>query len=427
MLSKYKLKKYSNGLRLITVPMKGTEAATIFFFFEVGSRYEPDNLTGAAHFIEHMMFKGTKKRPTTLMISKELDRVGAEFNAMTSKDFTGYYVKINHEKLALGCEVLSDMILNSVFDEKELEREKGVIIEEINMYHDNPLMYIEDRIETLIYRGSTLAREIAGDKNILRQIGCADLLNFKNAYYSPHRTVVVVAGKVPRDVECLIKKYYLKHFGKNIGDGSGFEKFVPTQKHPRVDLMFKQTDQVQLALGFLGPGYDSKKLEAANLLAVILGGNMSSRLFIQVRERRGLAYFVRCAMDPYQDIGAMIVRAGLDRGRVDEALDVILSELAKIKKYGVAVKELKDAKEFLRGKILLSIEDSSDVAGWFGKQTLLLKKTMTPQEKIARLMKVRPSEIKKMANEIFDKKCLNLAIIGPYKDKKKFQKILASA
>ncbi|MBI5254351.1 insulinase family protein [Candidatus Falkowbacteria bacterium] len=427
MVSKYKFKKYSNGLRLITAPMKGTEAATIFFFFEVGSRYEPDNLTGAAHFIEHMMFKGTKKRPTTLMIAKELDRFGAEFNAMTSKDFTGYYVKINHEKLELGCEILSDMILNSMFDEKELEREKGVIIEEINMYHDNPLMYIEDRVETLIYKGSTLAREVAGEKEMLRQVSRADLLNFKNAYYSPKRTVVVVAGKIPRDIEKLIKKYYLKHFGKKVFNGAGFEKFVPTQKQSRVDLMFKKTNQVQLALGFLGPGYESDKLEAANLLAVILGGNMSSRLFIQVRERRGLAYFVRCAMDPYQDIGAMIVRAGLDRVRIDEALQVILSELKKIKKYGVAAKELKDAKEFLRGKILLSMEDSSDVAGWFGKQALLLKKTMTPDQKIARLMKVRPSEIKKMANEIFDKKLLNLAIIGPYKNKKKFQKIIETA
>jgi predicted Zn-dependent peptidase len=427
MLTKYKLKKYPSGLRLITVPIQGTESSTIFFFFEVGSRYESDNLTGAAHFIEHMMFKGTKKRLTTLSISKELDRVGAEFNAMTSKDFTGYYVKINHEKLEIGVDVLSDMLLNSVFNEKELQREKGVIIEEINMYHDNPLMYIEDRIESLIYKGNTLQREIAGEKEVFKKINRTDLLNFKNAHYHPEKTVVVVAGNVPANIESLVNKYYLRHFKKGKQNGSGFEKFVPTQKDSRVDLMYKKTDQVQLALGFLSAGYESDKVEVTNLLSVILGGNMSSRLFIQIRERRGLAYSVCCSSSPYQDVGSVIIQAGLDKGRVDEALAVILAELFKIKKYGVSVKELNDAKEYLRGKLLLSMENSSDAAGWFGKHALLTKKVLTPQEKVARLLKVRPSDIKKIAGEIFKKEMLNLAIIGPYKDKQKFLKIIEAA
>jgi len=425
MFKKINLKRYASGLRLVTVPMKGTESTTIFFFFEVGSRYEPDNLTGAAHFIEHLMFKGTKKTPTTLAISKELDCVGAEFNAMTSKDFTGYYVKINHEKLKTGLDVLSDMLLNSVFDEKELQREKGVIIEEINMYHDNPLMYIEDRVESLIYKGSTLQREIAGEKEVFRKIERADLLNFKNAHYNPAKTVVVVAGRVPSDVETLVAKYYLKHFKKSRGNGSGYEKFISTQSAARVDLMYKKTDQVQLALGFLAPGYESEKLEATNLLSVILGGNMSSRLFIQVRERRGLAYFVRCSSNPYPDIGSVIIQSGLDRGRVDEALKVILAEIEKIKRYGVSEKELSDAKEYLRGKLLLSMEDSSDVAGWVGKQALLTGKVLSPSEKMARIARVKPREIKAIANEVFRNNMLNLAIIGPYKDKRRFAGIIS--
>ena len=411
---------FKNKAKLLLIPFKDTKAVTVLFLFGVGSRQETAEVNGASHFIEHLMFKGTKKRPTTLDISRALDRVGAEFNAMTSKDYTGYYIKINYENIDLAVDVLADMLLNSKFDAKEINRERGVIIEEINMYHDNPLMLIESLFEEILYEGNTLSWEIAGPEEVIKKITRAQLVNYKSTYYRPDNLVIAVAGKIDGNVRQLIEKKFAKKLASKKTKIKPFSPFVDTQNEPRLKLHFRDTKQAQLALGFPAFGYEDPRIYALHLLSIILGGNMSSRLFISVRERRGLAYFVRCYPNYYQDTGNIFIQSGLDTSRIDEALAVILAELKKVKTKGVTAKELQDAKEFLRGKVVLSLEDSSTLAEYFAKQLLLTGKIFTPEQKMKKYDEVTVADIKKLAQTIFQKPKLNLAIIGPFKDEKRF-------
>lgn len=420
----YKKTKFSNGLRLITIPQKSTKAITVFVLFAVGSRYETKDINGVSHFIEHLMFKGTKKRPTTLDISKALDSVGAEYNAATAKDWTGYYVKIDSKKVELALDVLSDMLYNSKFEAKEINKERGVIIEEINMYQDNPLMYIEDVLEQLMYKGSTLGWEIAGPKKIIRQIPKSKILNYKNKFYAPQNTVIAVAGNINSKIDGLIKKFFQTE-KQNNQPKIKFKKFKFSQQQPRVLIKYKNTAQVQLAFGFPGYSYDDPKVYAAYLLTIALGGNMSSRLFISVREKRGLAYFVRCYPNIYQDTGNLIIQSGLDKARIDQAIKVILSELKKVKNQGLSATELKKAKEYLRGKVVLTLENTSNLADWYAKQELLEEKILTPEQKLKKFDQVTLQDIKQVANEAFQYNSINLALIGPYKDDKKFLKMLS--
>jgi len=419
----YKKLTFPNGSRLLLIPYKDTKAVTVLFLFGVGSRYESKEINGVSHFIEHLLFKGTKKRPSSLHISKELDSVGAEFNAMTSKDYTGYYVKINHENCELGIDILSDMILNSKFDPKEIDRERGVVIEEIKMYEDNPAMYIETLLEQLIHEGNALERDISGPINVIQKISRKQLIDFKDKHYCLDNLVIAVAGKIDGQVNELIEKYFIKnshHCGKN--HGGKFIKFKTKQRTARVKINYKETKQAQLALGFPCCGYNDSDAYGLHLLSIILGGNMSSRLFISVREKNGLAYFIRCYPNFYQDCGNFMIQSGLDTGRTEEALKIILNELKSVKKKGVTVKELHDAKEFLRGKIVLNIEDSSNLAEYFAKQEILLNEIMTPEQKMERYDAVNVQDIKRIANKVFQKSKFNLAIIGPFKSEAKFIK-----
>lgn len=419
----YKKITFPNKVRLITVPSKDTKAITVFFLFGVGSRYETKAINGASHFIEHLMFKGTKKRPTTLDISRELDSVGAEFNAMTSKDYTGYYVKISYEKIDLAIDILSDILLHSKFEKKEVKREKGVIIEEINMYHDNPLMYIESLFESAVHGGSSLGWDISGPVSAIRKITKRQLLEYKNYYYQPNNVVVAVAGRIDERIKNLIKNKFVNKLkvGQEI---KSFPKFKLNQNQPRIKLQYKDTRQVQLALGFPVFGYHDPRIYALHLLSIILGGNMSSRLFISVRERRGLAYFVRCFPNFYQDTGNIMIQSGLDMARLDEAIGVIVEELRKVKKQGVTLKELKSAKEFIRGKTILNLEDSSHLAEYFAKQELLIGKIETPEQKMKKYNAVKIGDIKKLAVDIFRNEHLNLALIGSFKSAERFKKII---
>ncbi|MBU1132253.1 insulinase family protein [Patescibacteria group bacterium] len=416
----HKLVEFPNKAKLILIPFLDTKAITVLFLFGVGSRYEEKIINGASHFIEHLMFKGTKKRPTTLDISKDLDAVGAEFNAMTSKDYTGYYIKINHEQVELAVDILSDMLLNSKFDPTEIKREKGVIIEEINMYHDNPLMYIESVFEESVFQGSSLGWDISGPVSAIRKMTRKQLLDYRNKHYRPENLVIAVAGKIDSKITGLIKKRFVDKLDKDDEPLQEFVPFQPDQSAPRVKIQYRKTKQVQVALGFPCFGYNDPRIYALHLLTIILGGNMSSRLFISVRERRGLAYFVRCYPNFYQESGNFMVQSGLDITRLDEALKVILHELKKVKTEIMTKKELDDAREFLRGKTILNLEDSSNLAEYFAKQELLTGKMLTPEQKLKKYEQVTPSMIKEVANEIFQKKLFNLALIGPFKSKEKF-------
>ena len=419
-MTKYKLK---NNLQVILTSQKETKAVTVLVLVGVGSRYESKNIAGISHFLEHMMFKGTKKRPDTLAISKELDRVGAEFNASTSKDNTNYYIKINAEHLELALDMLSDMILNSKFEEQEIEREKGTIIEEINMYEDNPLIGLGFLLEEVVFKGNTLSKDEGGTKKSVRGTTRNKMVNFKNKHYFSENMVISVAGNFKQDkIKKLISKYFSNN-NKSI-ENIKFDKFKSKQVKPQINLKYKKTEQVHLAFGFLGPSYTDKNFIATNILSVILGGSMSSRLFINIRERHGLCYHIGSGLSTYQDIGNLNIRAGLDKDRIMQAIELILNELRKIKSKGITKEELNKAKEYIKGKMILHLEDSSSVADWYARQQLLVGTTKTPEQKIAEIMKVTKADVNKVAKKMFQTKNINLALIGPFKSEKEFLKVL---
>lgn len=421
-----KASRLKNGLTVLEIPQKETETITVLILCRVGSRYEGRKINGASHFIEHLMFKGTKKRPTALAISKELDKIGAEYNAFTVKDRTGYYIKANHENQELALDLLSDILFNSLFPKPEIQRERGVIIEEIHMYEDNPLMYCEDLIEELTFnKKHSLGQLIIGPKANISAISRSEIIDYKNKFYCPDNMVLAIAGKINNKTKQLIKKYFNNNSANR--KKTDYQKFLPYQKMPQVLLHYKDTKQIQLGLSFVGLGLGHQDLPALNLLSIIFGGNMSSRLFINIREKKGLCYFIKACLSTYQDTGIFYIQSGLDKSRLEEAIAAILNELWKVIDRGVTEEELKNAKTFLKGKISLDLEDSSAQADWYANQKLLIDQLKTPGEKLRQYQKVSCQDIKRIAKAVFDINRINMVLIGPFRNKDKFYKILKYA
>ncbi len=418
-----KLETLPNGLRCVTVPLHDTKAVTVFVFAKVGSRYETRSTNGISHFIEHLMFKGTKKRPTTMAISRLLDGVGANYNAFTSKDWTGYYVKINHQHATLALDIVSDMLQHSLFKPAEIERERGVIIEEINMYEDNPLMSIEDMFESAVYGDHhPLGWNIAGPRSVIRKVSRPTILRYRDQYYHAKNMLAVVVGKIPDG----FGKDIHRMFG-TVRSRSKTPHAKPYKPHARrhpIHLRWKELEQVQLAVGTKAFKYTDRRMPALSLLAALLGGNMSSRLFIQVRERRGLAYSVHAAVNPYEDVGSFMVQAGLEKKRVLDALRVILAELHKVKSQSIGPAELKRTKEFIRGKMVLDLEDSDSIASWYGRQAMFFGKIQSPEQALAKIDAVTAGDIRQVANQLFRPAAMRLAVIGPFKDSAPFASVL---
>lgn len=410
-----KPRKLKNGIRVHLVPYTGTDAATVLVLTKVGSRYENDKVLGGSHFVEHLMFKGTTKRPKTIDISKTLDRYGAEYNAYTGKDLTGYYVKIESNQVPIAVDLLHDMLFHSKYDAKEMTREKKVITEEIKMYEENPIMHLEDLLEYAMFDGNPLGKNIAGTAESVKNMKRADVIAYRDAYYVPSQMVIVVAGKVPKNIIALLEK----SFG-TVKKGSEPDSFMPfgdmpERKTPRIERQFKPLEQIQLALGFPTPGRGDAQGPAIKLLSYILGGSMSSRLFIEIRERRGLCYTVRASADAYEDVGIFQIRAGLDAKRLEEATKAIFKEIEKIKKNGVTSEELEYAKDHFEGSIKLALEDSSNRAEFFGRQEIFMGEVETIEERTKKFSSVSLADIKLAANEILNMKKLSVAAIGPYK------------
>lgn len=413
-----------NGARVHFVPVAGTSATTLLVLFKVGSRNEQLKVWGGSHFVEHLMFKGTKRRPKTIDISKELDRYGAEYNAYTGKDLTGYWVKIESGKIGVAVDLLHDMLFHSKFDAVEMRREKGVIIEEIKMYEENPVMHIEDLLEEAMFDGHVLGRNIAGTAKSMTAMKRADVVAYHREYYVPENMVVVMAGNVSESARRQVVKTFgavSSHKVKRLDEP--FAGMRPS-KQPRVRIQTKPVAQIQVAFGFPTPGRGHKDMEALKLLASVLGGTMSSRLFIEVREKRGLCYHVRASVDAYDDVGMFVIRAGLDAKRLKEAASVIKTEVMKVVKNGISAKELAMAKDNLRGAMLLQLEDSSASAEFVGRQELFLHAVEAPEEKMKRFDAVTRQDVLRVAGEALDASLLSVAAIGPFKDEKDFLKKL---
>lgn len=412
-----------NGLTIITAPSDGTESITALVLVDVGSRFESATLNGGAHFIEHLLFKGTERRPSTLTITRTLDKFGAEYNAFTAKDVTGYHVKIIANELPLVMDILEDMLFHSLFKPEEIERERGVIIEEINMYEDNPVMSIGDLFEETLYgKQHPLGRDTAGRREVIQKMTRPQLLAFRNRYYLPSRAVIVVAGKCDHDtVVRLTSGNFIKHMR---GTSHTFAKAPVPPTKTRIAVKKKDTAQAQVALGFRGLHYTHPARHAATLLSSILGGSMSSRLFIEVRERRGLAYSIRTDVNLYRDAGSFSVFAGVDPSRIENAITVIRKELQKIASNGVSPKELADAKTFVSGKFALQLEESSALAQYYGNQHLFERELAEPHERMQRIMAVTKEQVRHLAHDLF-KRSPTLAVIGPFDTQSKFEKLLS--
>ena len=421
----YKKHTLKNNVRVILSPLKDTKTVTVLVLFGVGSRYEEKKINGISHFIEHMMFKGTKKRPNTLAISKELDGVGAEYNAYTSKDVTGYWIKMNYENLPLALDIVSDMLYNSKFDSTEIEREKNVICEEMHMYRDNPIMYVDTLLEKIMFEPSSLGWDIGGEDEIIRSLTREDMVKYRDAHYYGKNLVVGIAGNVKEeDALTLVQKHFGDSWGVSIKNNTFTKYKTPTFTKPKLIVHEKETEQVQLDMGFHAYHYGDPKIYAASLLAIILGGTMSSRLFISVRERLGLCYSIRASHQAFQDTGVFSVQSGLDKTRINKAIKVILSELKKIRDKGVTAVELKRAKDYVKGKMALQFEDSENVVSWYVSQEVLTNKVCTPEEKLEKLAAVTKEQIQEVAQELFQTKKIHLAIIGPYKNGDQFEPLL---
>ncbi len=422
----YKLQTLANGLRVMTIPMPSLESATVTVWVKTGSRNESAKINGISHFLEHMVFKGSKKRPSAKEISEVVDSIGGEFNAATSKDWTNFYIKARAGNIELAFDILSDMVLNPILSEEEIEREKGTIVEEIRMYEDTPMFRIGDVFEQLMFEGSPLGQDIAGTEESVRGIMKNDFIEYRKTHYNPKNLLITVAGGVKeKEVEALVKKYFgsLKTSSQAPFKGSTFKGM---QNGPRLKLHSKKKEQAHFILGFIGDGRGYEGRFAQGLLSVILGGGMSSRLFIEVRERRGLAYSIRTSIDRYDEVGYIGTYAGVDRDKLDEAVKVILKESYGLAsgKFPVSASELKKSKEYVKGHLALTLEDTKDVASFFGEQGLFLDEILSPDEIYARIDKVTVKDVLKEAKRLFVPERLNLAIIGPYNDEKKFLKLL---
>lgn len=410
MYEQYKLK---NNAQVILVPVEGIKSATVLVMYPVGSRYEIDKMAGVSHYVEHLMFKGTKKRPTTLKLTREIDRLGAHYNAFTSKEYTGYYITTDAKFTGISLDILSDMLFESLFDPKEMEREKGPIVEEIRMYKDNPLMNIENIFEELLFEGCPLGRDIAGTEKHVLGYTREDVLKYRDTYYQPQNMTVIVAGAITDETKEMVEHY----FGSRKNNKNISQKYVPfsfgsVKKEDRLLVQKKETDQTQLMLGFPAFKYTDEANIADGVMNTILGGSMSSRLFIQIRERRGLAYMVRSGSDNFRDTGYAYVRVALEAKNINKAIALIKSEIEKMVTKGVSKKELEDAKTHIRGSLTLSLEDSSAQANWYATQSLFYDTIKIPEERLKEIEKVTNDDIMRVAKKIFDWNKIRVAIIG---------------
>ena len=419
---KFKREILPSGLRIVAIPMKDNPTATVLVMVEAGSKYETKNINGLSHFLEHMCFKGTTKRPTALDISRELDSLGSQSNAFTSQEYTGYYAKAEARHLDTMLDVVSDLYLHPLLPATELEKEKGVIIEEINMYEDLPSRIVHDVFMELLYGDQPVGWSILGPREVIRGIDRATMLKYRNDHYVSEATTVVVAGNIN---ETKVIDQIGRAFGPiGVGKRSDKMRVVEAQAEPRVKVRHKETDQAHLVLGVRSFDTYSEHQPVLRVIEGILGRGMSSRLFQKLREEMGVCYYVRASEDSYTDHGIFQVSTGVDTKRIKDVIRAILEEFNKLKNIFVSDAELKKVKDYLVGTMMLEIESSDAIAEFFGYQEILRKSLKTPLELAKEIEKVTPGDIERVSKLIFEDKNLNLAVVGPYKDSGHFNDVL---
>jgi predicted Zn-dependent peptidase len=419
----YTLSQLKTGLRVLTAPSEGTESVTVLVFAGAGSRYESEKDRGISHFLEHMFFKGGKKYRNTREVSGAIDSVGGDFNAFTGKEYAGYYVKVAAEQADLACDVLSDMLLHASFPPEEIEKERGVIMEEERMYQDTPMYRAGWDFEEVLFGDHPLGWDTIGKEEVIRSVTQQDFQNHKDLLYTPRNLVATFAGKIsPSEADALAEQYFAPITGSQ--KKQIFKPFT-TFGEKKVFLRTKNTEQAHLVLGMPGVGSLDKDHFASKLLAIILGGNMSSRMFLNIREARGLCYYIATDVDSYLDTGAISTRAGVDQSRLNEAIEAIRDEYLACAAKGMESDELDRAKSYLKGKITLSLEDSEERAHFFGKQQLLFPKTRDIPEYFGAIDAVSLEQVNRLAKRLLRKEEMRLVVIGKEHDEMKLAQLLS--
>jgi predicted Zn-dependent peptidase len=421
----YKLHTLRNGLRIIFAPMQGTQTASVIVMTGTGSRYENEHENGLAHFLEHMFFKGTKKRPTARRISEELDALGSVYNAFTAKERTAYYAKVSSRYLMEALDVISDIFLHSTLPAREITKERGAVIQEIDMYEDMPMRTIDNVFDALIFGGEhPLGRTVLGPKENIRAFTRRDFDMYLKRNYTPANSVVCVAGAFS---EAKVLEKIKKEFGSLKGGVAPMHlPFRYEQAEARVAIKRKQTDQTQLMLGVPAYPYQHKDEYVLAVLAGILGGGMSSRLFLEVREKRGLAYSVHAWAEKYPDVGYLAVQAGVEHAKLEKAVGTILREFVKIKSTMVPIAELNKAKAYLKGTMTLALETSDEIAENAATSLINIGRVRTLEEKIKAIDAVSAGDVQRVAKDLLQTSKLNLAVIGPHGDDAHLRSILRS-
>jgi predicted Zn-dependent peptidase len=421
-MSSIKKLTLKNGLRIILVSQPQTMAASVLILVKAGSEYETKKINGVSHFLEHMMFKGTKNRPRSSQIAEELASLGAQSNAFTSKEYTGYWAKAEARKLPKILDIVSDLYLNPVFNPQEIEKERGVIIEELNMYQDSPKRHVGEIFDQLLYGDQPAGWDIVGDKKTIKSLTKDDFISYRHERYVMPGTLVVVAGNFnAKKVMTEIRRRF-EHLPKR--RASEKPKTIERQASPKTLIRFKDSKQSHLVVGFRAFDLFDKRRYAIQVLADVLGGSMSSRLFKRIREEMGAAYYVYADADLSLDHGVFSMSAGVDHTKIDAVIKTMIEECDRLRKVRVPDAELKRAKDHMLGNLALELETSDELASFYGSQEILSGKFLPLRKLVTMIKGVTAADVQHVAKDIFKNKGLNLAVIGPYKDAKRFTSIL---
>lgn len=412
----YKESKLSNGIKLITKEIAGSKSATVLCLVGAGSRYEKESERGISHFLEHMFFKGGGEYKTAKDVAQKIDSIGGDFNAFTGKEYAGYYVKCATNTLDTAYDVLSDMLIRAKFEQSEVDKEKGVILEELNMYQDTPMYQVSWNFENFVLGNQPLGWDTIGKKEVISSVTQEDFKRYKESLYVPENTVISVAGGIKHeDVYKDVEKFFASLSGRQTRHFDSIKDYIPES---RVQIQDKKTEQAHFVLGGKAPEAKHEDAFILKVLSVLTGGMMSSRMFLNVREAQGLCYYISTSTDDFLDTGLISTRAGVDLSRLQIALKAVLEEYRKLREERVPSEELEKAKNFLKGKMKLRMEDSEENAHMLGKQALLYGEILSLDEVTKRIDAVTSEDLLRVASQVFAAENLYLSIIGPFLDKK---------
>lgn len=415
-------KTLKNGLRIQALEMPGTNVITTLVLVGAGSRYEEKEIAGISHFTEHMFFKGAKKYKNPKEVSEAVDSFGGAFNAFTGKEYAGYFIKSGKENLEKSLDVLSDMLIHSKFDKKEIEKERNVILEEMAMYLDAPMYQISWDFERLVFGNQPLGRDQIGTQELIKNVSQKQFLDYKNALYVPENMVICIAGAVNKESLKSVENFFKMKAKKQTKKPFLFKESLATEKYK---LRTKKTEQYHISFGVRTCSEIDERFPALRILATILGGNMSSRMFQNVREQKGLCYSIRTQVDEFSDSGLMTTRAGVKLSDVLNAVKAIRFEYNQIKENGITEQELEKAKNYICGKTDLQTEDTEEIAHEYAKNELLfsIEKSLDDWKKL--IQNVKKEEVELLAKEFLQPKNFRFSGIGPEIDETKLLELIS--